>query len=473
MTDFASMDTKIDNWKNEMVLTLTELLSIQSIQSEPCEGAPFGRGISEALNFMLSLCKGEDFETKDGEGFYGYADYACVEARESDKMLGIFTHVDVVPSGDGWSEDPFKACVKEGNIIARGSMDDKGPLIAAFYALKALKETKIKLNSKIRLFFGCDEESSFSCISKYVKTERIPDFTVVADANYPVTYAEKGLLSFEMSQKFLSPNPSNIVLTFLRGGEKENIVPGSCEALLKVEDTGRQDIWEKYNLFGFKDRMELEEKEKDILCLKTRGIKAHASLAKEGLSAISLMMMFLDTLNMRGDVGDFCKFYTSEVGLKCDGSVLGIGIHDTRSEEISVNLGLVEYRGEEIKFKIDIRYPHWMTSNKIMENIKALLDSKKIQIKDISDFLPMHCPKDSFLVQTLLRVYNGYYLSNEEPVSIGSSTYAHNMPNAVAFGPNHPGQIKLAHKADEYIEIQNLIDTTKLYARAIIALDHI
>lgn len=63
------------------------------------------------------------------------------EYGEGEEMVAVLGHLDVVPAGDGWTEtEPFSGEIKNGRIYGRGTMDDKGPMVAAIYALAALKD---------------------------------------------------------------------------------------------------------------------------------------------------------------------------------------------------------------------------------------------------------------------------------------------------------------------------------------------
>lgn len=76
------------------------------------------------------------FKTHYGDGsYYGYA-----EVGEGAEMLGVLGHLDVVPPGklEYWSHDPFNPVEKDGMLFDRGTQDDKGPMIASLFAVKAL-----------------------------------------------------------------------------------------------------------------------------------------------------------------------------------------------------------------------------------------------------------------------------------------------------------------------------------------------
>src|SRR5699024_11049830 len=88
----------------------------------------------------------------DPEGYYGYA-----EIGEGEELFGVLGHVDVVPVGDlnNWDSDPFELTEKDGKLYGRGTTDDKGPLLASMYALKAILDEGYKLNQRVRFSYMC------------------------------------------------------------------------------------------------------------------------------------------------------------------------------------------------------------------------------------------------------------------------------------------------------------------------------
>lgn len=118
---------EIENLKEGIINQTCELVKIPSVYSEKNEkGKPFGEEINRALEYVLDLGRKLGFKTKNIDGYCGY-----IEFGEGEELVGIIGHLDVVPIGEGWSHDPFKAEIEDGKIYGRGTIDDKGPVIAA------------------------------------------------------------------------------------------------------------------------------------------------------------------------------------------------------------------------------------------------------------------------------------------------------------------------------------------------------
>lgn len=173
------------------VKTLERLISVPSYNQPAEEGAPFGKGIRNAFDEMMKICDELSFKTyEDPDGYYGYA-----EVGSGDKIFGVICHLDTVPAGDlgKWKHNPFKGTVINDAVYGRGSQDDKGPGIAALYAVKALMDQGYHFNQRIRFIYGTDEEILWRGIAEYNKKEAPIDSGISPDAEFPLIYAEKGL----------------------------------------------------------------------------------------------------------------------------------------------------------------------------------------------------------------------------------------------------------------------------------------
>ena len=142
---------------------LISFLKINSIYDEKTisEDAPFGKGVKEALDYIASLALENGFNVD-------YCDHYCTEISYGEgKLLDIYAHADVVPVSADWVHSPFEPVIENGKLYARGSSDDKGPAIAAFYALKMLKDIDLIKGYKVRIVIGGDEERGSGSLEEY------------------------------------------------------------------------------------------------------------------------------------------------------------------------------------------------------------------------------------------------------------------------------------------------------------------
>ena len=122
----------VDEVWEDVVADIEQLVSYPSVavsaDAEP--GAPFGRPVRDALDCALGIAQKLGYQTSDDEGYVGIAD---IPGR-GDKQLATICHVDVVPAGPGWNTDPFTMERREGWLLGRGVIDDKGPAVLSLYA---------------------------------------------------------------------------------------------------------------------------------------------------------------------------------------------------------------------------------------------------------------------------------------------------------------------------------------------------
>lgn len=425
---------------------------------------PFGEGPYRALKFAMSLAEEMGFKTKNLDNYAGHAEFG-----EGDETVGILVHLDVVPEGNGWTYPPYGGEIHEGKIYGRGTFDDKGPAIACMYAMKALKNSKVKLNKRIRIIFGTNEETGWGCVKYYFEHEKAPDMAFTPDADFPVIHGEKGIIIFDLVKKLNSNVCGNITVESINGGSAANMVPDYADAVLKVEDV--KAIEEKLNSFVSSTNYPVFlERIDDRIKIVARGISAHGSTPEKGKNAITYLMAFLGKiLDLDSDIGGFVKIYNERIAFKHNGESIGCGFEDDISGKLNFNPGIIKGDQNEIKLTINVRYPIKSSSKEVYEGIRKNLKGTGIElIEGDLDDKPLYISKDNPLVQTLMKVYREQTKDVEsEPIVIGGGTYARAIKNAVAFGPLIPGQEDVAHQKDENISIEHLIRITKIYAQAL------
>ncbi|ORX22976.1 dipeptidase PepV [Thermoanaerobacterium sp. PSU-2] len=457
------LDQYVDALKDDLVKSTQEIIKIKSTEGDVKPGMPYGEGVAKALELALDIAKSLGFKTKNVDGYVGYAEYG-----EGDEMVGVLGHLDVVPEGDGWDYPPYGGEIHDGKIYGRGATDDKGPIMAALYALKAIKDSGLKLNKRVRILFGTNEETGSKEIEHYLKHDESPSIGFTPDANYPVIYAEKGITMFEVVKDFKKKS-QDMVIKYIKGGNRPNMVPDYCECgiYVKYEDK-RKAIHDEAKRFKDVSGFDLDsEVEGDMLIVKSRGVSAHGSLPHLGKNAIMQLLMFLNVIyQAEDDVKDFIDFFAKNVGLETDGKTFGVYLKDDTGE-LSFNVGTINFDEEKGSIGLNIRYPVTYKYEDLMNPFNAKISEHGMRVENMMHQPPLYFPKDHFLIKTLMKVYEDVTGRKDEPLSIGGGTYAKEMKNMVAFGPIFPGKPDLDHQANEYIEIDDLVLNAKIYARAI------
>ncbi|WP_096271508.1 dipeptidase PepV [Paucisalibacillus globulus] len=451
--------------KDDFINDLQGLLRIKSVLDEENakEDAPLGQGIKDALQYMLDLGEKDGFTSKNVGNLAGH-----VEMGEGNELVGILGHVDVVPEGDGWSVEPYGGEVKDGKIYARGSSDDKGPTIAAYYGMKIVKELGLPLSKRVRLIIGTDEESDWRCVEHYFEHEEMPTTGFVPDADFPIIFAEKGISDYDLVQPPSEGQAkAKYELVSFQSGRRYNMVPDYAEVHLKVEEADTAEI-QKY--LAYLSEMKLEGDANFIdseLVLTLAGKSAHGAEPRNGKNAGTFMAEYLKTLEL-DDAGGKYVNTVSELHEKSRGEVFGIEYADEESGELTINVGVMSFSKEDGgRIGLNMRYPVTFGIEEGKKKIEAVLDEKGLQLENFTDSKPTYVKKDDPLIKTLQKVYEEQTGEKADLLAIGGGTYSRALDKGVAFGAMFPGREDVMHQKDEYAIVEDLFKASAIYAQAI------
>ena len=436
----------INKYEKEAIETLQKVLQIDSVLDETTigEGAPFGVGIKKALETFLDIASKDGFKTLNDEGYAGVIEYG-----EGDESIGVLCHLDVVPTGSNWIYPPFSATINDGKIYARGAMDDKGPTVAAYYALKMIKDLGIKLNKKIMLILGTDEETGWRGINHYKTKYGLPDVGFAPDADFPLIYGEKGILNTIMTSDEVDDD-----IVYVKGGERFNVVIDFVEAAtLKDHQEDFKDYLTKNNLDGN------VTKTNNMYVYSIKGVSAHAMEPFKGINAGTHMLNFLSnfTNNKLVKFGALLHedYYLKNLNVNYEHKEMGV---------LTCNIGIIDINNESSKLTLDMRYPTGFDK----ENFKQALNTTNLTYNIVADKEPHYIEPSDSLVTTLYDAYVKYTkdLVNK-PKTIGGGTYARALKKGVAFGMEMPGSVSVVHQPNEYLVIEEFLKGIAIYAEAI------
>ena len=463
------LDNIVENLKEEIIKTTQEIIKIPSIYDKKTStpSMPFGKNTNTALEYILNLGKKLGFRTKNIDGYCGY-----IEFGEGEKLLGIIGHLDVVPEGEGWTYPPFSGTIADGKIYGRGAIDDKGPVIASLYAMKAVMDN-CKINKRVRLIVGLNEENDWKCIEYYKKHEETPTIGFSPDADFPCIYAEKSILSCSISEpigdlaiKIKEVNCNNNAI---------NVVPKICSLIIEIDENAINinDLIQtlKTEIKNSNSEIDIYKLSNNELKLTSYGIGAHAAHPDLGINAISKLLTILyltfENYNYKIELLDFFGKY---INTQYNGKSLGIDFSD-ETGNLTLNVGNISIENNNLKISMNLRIPVKTPITKIEKKFKNILENyTNLKYQTISKEDYLYIPKDDKLITTLCKIFNEKTNSNEEPIAIGGATYARAFKNCVSFGANFPRNKDMCHQTDEYIEIDKLILACKIYAKAILEL---
>ena len=449
------------NHKEDLLKDLFELLSVRSILgTDITEETPFGSGPREALDLILSFGKRDGYKTKLVENKAGH-----IEVGQGEELFGILGHVDVVPVVEAdWTSHPFKPEIRDGKIFARGSLDDKGPTMAAYYAVKLLDKLGVKWNKRVRVIVGSDEETGFRCVEAYFKHEEQPASGFTPDAMFPLVYAEKARATFDHKLKFVDEDGDyNYKLVKFNGGQVLNMVIASAKAELVGEVS---DIKEKFENFLAQEKLEGEVEVENTIKLTLKGKAAHGSTPQYGINGATKLAEFLSTLGLDNNGKNFVNYIVEKLANDPFGEKLGINYFDDEMGEATYNYGILEY---DLERKIgvvstDCRHPKKFD---LVDRLNGInVDNIDIEVTSTKE--AHYVPKDDELVTTLMDVYRKHTGDTKNDAFVlGGGTYARCLKKGVAFGLLFPGKEDTMHQANEYLEVEDLLLATAIYAEGI------
>ena len=423
---------------------LESLIGIKSTGAsevkEPGLGTlPYGSAPFSALKFFLDDASASGMRTGVIENRVGWCEFGPADAD----LIGIVCHLDVVPAGDGWTTSPFELTLKDGILYGRGIVDDKGPACASYFAMKRLLATGFMPSKRIRLILGTDEERTCSCVETYAELGEIPSFAITPDAEFPVIYAEKGILHV----KIVNSSPSTLKAI---GGSAANMVPASCSCLINGVE------------------------------YSAKGKMAHASKPELGVNAIFELIKQLDSASVDYSSSPLLSFISKEIVYSSPAEYTGCSVTD-ESGSVTANPSVLNCSDSGESLVIDIRCPVTYQMSDIVAKLSDTAESYGLTVEVLNQMDPLYKSKDLPQIALLTEIwksnmpsYSGYkpeYLSEyTEPIAIGGGTYARHMPNTIAFGIQAPWQEDQCHQANECRALSDFETDIKVMTEAIMGL---
>lgn len=462
----------------EMIQTLQELVAIKSVEEPATEEFPFGAGVHNALHYMLDKANADGFQSLNVDEYGGHIEFGGTLYSEQGEVIGfeketmgILGHLDVVPESDGWEYEPYAGEIVDGKMFGRGTSDDKGPLIAAYFAMRAIRDAGYEPQKKVRLILGLDEETNWKGMEYYLKKVPAVDFGFAPDSKFPVIHGEMGLLVFELAKKINKSISKGLTFRSMSGGLAANVVADHAKMLVRGDSY--DTIKEKLHTFKEETGYDLNARQRGkSLEIEATGKTAHGATPWKGLNAISVLMAFAEQIGFANeDVSDFIDFYNKHIGFETDGNSLGCGLSDDISGNLILNVGVAKVDEGAARLLINVRYPLTVTEEQVFDGMKEIVESYNLGIIKLEHKEPLYRPAEDSMISTLMEVYQKYTGDvKSKPIVIGGATYARSMPNTVAYGAMFPNEEDRMHQKNEYISLESLKKATSIYAEAIFRL---
>lgn len=422
------------------------------------EQAPFGQEIQKALEWVIAKVEADGYTYKNVDNHAMHIEFGAGE-----ELIGILGHLDVVPEGEGWTHAPFGGEIVDGKMYGRGTSDDKGPIIATYYAIKALLDAGVTFNKRVRIIIGCDEETTWKCMDRYFQTEEQPTFGFSPDANFPIVNAEKGITMLDANKTFATKTTATHTLLSITTGTALNVVPEYT--VLKIATTDVAAL-----AAALKDAHEVTvDEQTQVVTVTFKGKPYHAKDPHKGINSFDLALTALATITLDANAETIKELFTTYLAEDPFGKKLGIFADDDFLGSTTNNIGVIAYDGQHLNFGMNIRYPKIVDFDAdIYPKVEANLATYGVEVTLKKHTPATYVDHNEPFIQTLFQVYEKHTGQKAEPKAIGGGTYAKVLEKGVCFGPNFPedGDTRI-HQADEFIPVESLIKAATIYAEAI------
>ena len=425
----------LEEHEKDMHDDLKAFIGIPSVSSDH-------ENVVRALRFILELAKTYGFEARSVlEDQVG-----VIEMGSGDETLGILTHVDVVTPGDmeDWDTDPFAAVIKDGRMYGRGTIDDKGMIIASLYAMRAVKELGLPLTKKVQLIMGTQEEVSWTDMDAYVKAYPLPDYGFTPDGEYPICNIEKGTVDQTMEFDITdTEEPEGLYLKGLDIGIANNVVPGKAKAQLS-------------------DGSEIAAVGKAVhSCQPERGDNAMFILTdqlKEMELEPNKLLSLLEAV--REDMSDP---FGSKVGLYSENEYyMGEFVHRNAFAPT-----IFKTKDGKATINVNVRFPYGEDSKRIQDNFENWAKAHGGHTVKVNDLPAVFVSRERPFLKVFAEAYEDVSpFKNEFTLAYGGS-YAKAMPNVVSWAPLFPGEEDTCHEPNEYIDLANMLMSAEIFASSI------
>lgn len=465
----SDIDAYVERVWPQVKADLAQLVAVPSVvdYGSATDEDPYGPNAHQALKCMLGIAQRLGLEAHDDAGRIGYADLPGKSATQ----LATIAHVDVVPAGDGWTQDPFQMQEHDGFLFGRGVLDDKGPAVLTAYMARFFIERGEQLPYTLRLIFGSDEECGMTDVAYYLGRHEPPAFLFTPDANFPLGVGEKG----HLGAAFVAPMPQGAILAF-EGGTVTNAIPGLAKAWVAC-DAASLPAAEGIEVVPcaadeLPEGAEMPAEGAAAFCVTAHGKGGHASLPEGTLNAIGMLANYLLEAGACEGGQHRALQLLSRIHASTDGSSLGIDATDDLFDPLTCIGGTIRMRQGRIEQTIDVRYPKSTSLEVMQPRLAAVAAEFGAQLHDVHDSVPFFIDPSHPAVNALLSAYNEFTGKNAQPITMGGGTYARKFPCAASFGPEEPGEplpsfVGPMHGPDEGISVDLLQRSLKIYIYAL------
>ncbi len=473
----SQIDAKISQWiennKDRVIEKWIKLCEIPSIKSDGKPGAPFGENCAEALRYAASLFDSDNIDSK----VYADSGYALATYGNGEKTIGLFSHSDVVPVGEDWIyTEPFKPIIKDGALICRGAEDNKSGIIASMCVTEFLRDNNIILKSKLQSFIGSDEECGMKDMINYLKEQKMPDVSIVPDADFPCSTGEKGIYHF-----WCNSEEGFKDIISVSGGEAFNIVLDKLSTEIKHSDELYCELESK---LANQSEFNLETDGKTIKLL-SKGVAKHASIPDGSVNAAFLTAELLSGCENISEDDKKLLIKIKNILSSSYGKTLNVYHEDVNFGKTTTVNGMVKTINGKISLSFDCRYGDSYNAEDIENNSEIALNNMGFYVTEKENRPGFSIDKNSEIPLALENVYAEITGENLKSVLMSGGTYARRLKNAFSIGTyiirkdREVAPLKMPeghggpHQCDEMIDIDGFFEALRVLIHYVLTCDEI
>ena len=461
------LQQRINQWirdhEEDMIQDAIRLVKIKSVSQKGEGGYPYGTGCARVLDTALEIAEKMGFQVENDDYYCG----AAYLRGKTDRQLGIFGHLDIVPEGDlaNWDFDPYDAVFKDGYILGRGSSDNKCPAVASLYAMKCIKDLGIPMNHTVLMYFGCEEEAGMSDIVHFLGHHEAPEFSFTSEGWFSLCYGEKGILTAALTTDISGSN-----LLDLNGGQASNMVPDYAKAVLR--GVSAQELEVKA------PTLKVTAREDGTVMVEAVGIAAHAAFPEGSESALQKLAAALLAADVLDEKGRKAAILMAEGFQDYYGTGLHIDFEDEIVGKTTAVGGVAFVKNGELTQLLNVRYALKVDQEEMIANLKKTCQEYGFEVAELKNDPPMYVSLDNPCVKILHETANEFLDGTYTPYVMGGGTYARKIPNAVAYGPTtrkidatDPLVYGEGHQPNEGMKLTDMTLGIRIYVNALVRLD--
>lgn len=422
---------EITKWVEEksaqIIADMTRICKIPSVaviteDKQP----PFGDECLSVLDEMLALGREHGFDTKNFDSCVGRIRYGNCE-----KSIGIWSHLDVVPAGDGWEHEPFEPIVENGYMIARGCQDNKSSAIIALYLLIYMKEHGIKPAYNLDAYMGTCEEQGMFDLDYYVEHFSCPELSLVPDSGFPVCLGERGSFNGELisEQKISSRIKSfDCDCGLYTVPDLAQAVVEDCVGIENLRQAKEPDVMvESCDADGVSGWR--------VIC---SGVSSHAAAPAKGKNALTALCDIICKYELADE--DDCALlgYVSKINRDMNARPLNVFSEDEHSGPIILTVTQGSIREGKLVFGFISKYPVTSGSMDMRGLAEDAARENGFLLNVTRDAKPTLFDPSHPAVSIMTDTYNEVTGNNAKPFVMSGGTYARKLPRAFACGTGMP-----------------------------------